>query len=194
MNKTILLAFICFIIACFSCNSPTTNSSTASSLLDTSTTASDSTDANKVAPAENWRYSIDSSDKMDNSKVAHAMCDADSVIDLQPPYDGGSLVTIQLRHGFQGSGNEAIIYIDKGQFMPSVEDDAAIRVKFDNEKPQSFNYGEASDGSSNYIFIESAKSFITKLKKAKHVIIEAEFYDNGVKQIEFNTDSLKWSY
>ncbi len=49
-------------------------------------------------------------------------------------------------------------------------------------------------GSPNYIFLESAKKFISKLKKSKQVIIEIEFFQNGEKQIKFNTDGLKWSH
>lgn len=154
--------------------------------------AADSTDSSKNTPIVNWQYSIDSSDKMDNAKVYLADCTAIDPVDLQAPYDGGSVVTLTIRNGFKHHKNEVVVSIDKGQFMPSLEGDQSIEVKFDNEKPQSFSYNDAADGSDNVIFLNNAAQFIKKIKDATHVIIEAEFFENGSKQIEFNTNGLVW--
>jgi hypothetical protein len=92
----------------------------------------------------------------------------------------------------KNNGNEVILKIDKGQFMGNVSGDAYVRVKFDNTKPQNYYYNEAADGSSNYIFLNAANDFIKKIKTAQKVIIESQFYNNGVKQMEFNVSGLQW--
>jgi hypothetical protein len=168
---------------------------TAQPAATSNTIISDSTDSSKnLSTPNNWQYSVDSSDKMDNAKVFLAECTATEPVDLQPPYDGGAIATIIVRNGFKHHKNEAIISMDKGQFMPSLEGDQSIEVKFDNEKPQTFSYNDAADGSDNIIFLNNSTSFIQKIKKANHVIIEAQFFENGDKQIEFNTKDLVWNY
>ena len=54
------------------------------------------------------------------------------------------------------------------------------------------SYNSASDGSSNVVFIENASKFIGLLKTSKKIILEAEFFDAGNKQFDFNVEGLKW--
>lgn len=145
-----------------------------------------------IEKKENWRYYSDT-DKMDNKTTFFADCKSLNSVDLSFPYDGGSKLIITLRKGFKGSSNEAILSISKGQFMTSLDRSETIRAKFDDDKPQSFHFGMAKDGSSDYVFLSESSDFILKLKSAKKVMIEVEFYGNGLKQFEFDVTGLDWS-
>ena len=166
---------------------------TSAKAIQQTNTNTDSTSIAKsdTAASTAWQYSIDSSDKMNNSKMHYAQCEATEKVDFKFPYDGGSTANLTIRYNSKNK-NEVIVSVDKGQFMSG--SDQSVAVKFDNDKPQSFNYSEAADGSSNYIFINNSATFINRIKSAKHIIIEAQFFNNGTKQIEFNTKDLAWNY
>ena len=42
------------------------------------------------------------------------------------------------------------------------------------------------------IFINSTKAIISKLKTSKKIIIEAEFFNEGNRQMEFDVTGFKW--
>jgi DNA-directed RNA polymerase subunit RPC12/RpoP len=148
----------------------------------------------KVIKNENWTYKEDNSDKMQKRVIYMATCKSIGKMELSAPYDGGSTMVVIIRNGFKGKANEVIILVDKGQFMSSIDGNEKIRVKFDDEKPASFSFNDAADGSSNYAFLNNSAGFLSKLKKAKHLVVECQFYDNGIRQAEFNTEGLKWDH
>ena len=53
---------------------------------------------------------------------------------------------------------------------------------------QKFYYNEPNDGSSNLVFLRNAQKFIEECKNAKDIIIEQEFYQEGVHQFKFHVD------
>lgn len=79
--------------------------------------------------------------------------------------------------------------VSAGQFNSG---DDPIKVRFDSSKVESYEIGKPDDGSSDALFIENSKKFISELKKAKTLIIEAEFYENGNQIMEFNVAGLIW--
>jgi hypothetical protein len=128
---------------------------------------------------------------MSSGKKYYASIDSDNSIDFEFPYDGGSTGSITVRN--TDHKNEVMVGISKGQFNSGV-DGTAVRVRFDDKKAVPFDCGEPSDGSSDVLFIESPKKFITMLKASKKVIIQAEFYDSGLKEMEFDTKDFKWNH
>lgn len=138
----------------------------------------------------NWNYNEDQ-DKMEGTKQLFASCTSSNSIEFEFPYDGGSTFDILIRN--LGKENEALITVSKGQFMTSIGDSESFKAKFDDEKPMNFTYASSSDGSSDVIFINNSSKFISKLKKAKKVMLEIVFYDAGKKIIEFDTEGLKWN-
>ncbi|MCG2611804.1 hypothetical protein LZZ90_09840 [Flavobacterium sp. SM15] len=138
----------------------------------------------------NWVYNEDQ-DKMEGTKQFFATCTSINTADFEFPYDGGSTLDIHIRN--LGHGNEALITVSKGQFMTSIGDSESLKAKFDDEKPMSFTYSSSADGSSDVIFINNAAKFISKLKKAKKVMLEVGFFDAGRKVLEFETEGLKWN-
>ena len=137
---------------------------------------------------EYWFYTSDI-DKMTSGKKLYAYCDSYTTANFQFPYDGGSTFQLVLRR--ESKRNLVTLSVSKGQFVGSYN--STLRVKFDKNKVESFSFSEPNDGTSNVIFIDSESRFINKLKKAKHLMIEAEFYQEGRVVIEFNVQGLKWS-
>ncbi len=192
-NKRMLIIigsilFVFWLIGHFATDTkPSVNTTT-----DTSKINIDSTNHAVNTDSDNWTYSEDNSDKMENTVIKYAECTATDKLDFKFPYNGGSSLTITLRHGFHKKGNEVYITVNKGQFVSGDIDNNVVRVKFDEAKPVSFEYSEPSSGTVGLIFIDDPALFIQKLKKSKHVVFEANYYDEGMMQSEFNTANLKW--
>lgn len=137
----------------------------------------------------NWDYSEDE-DKMEGNKQFFASTTSTNTVEFEFPYDGGSNMNIVIRN--LGKENDAILTISKGQFLTSISDGQSFKVKFDNEKTSTFYFASASDGSSDIVFINNSAGFISKIKKAKKIMLEIPFFDAGNKIFEFNVEGLKW--
>lgn len=137
---------------------------------------------------EYWEYS-ESEDKMTGVIKKYAVNTSTNKLNFEFPYDGGSSATITLRKN--NKSLDVLLKISKGQFITSYSG-GTIRVKFGESQPTKFKYALPSDGSSDILFIEPANKFVNELKKSNNVIIEAEFYNEGLRQMEFNVTNLKW--
>jgi hypothetical protein len=82
-------------------------------------------------------------------------------------------------------GNNIIISIDRGQFMCSVIHCTVI-ARFDNGQPQTFIGLEPEDNSTTAVFIRDYGRFLNELKKTKVLKIEAVFFHEGPRQMEFD--------
>ncbi len=141
-------------------------------------------------PAANtWSYTTDS-DKMTSKIIYYASLDANDKLYLKFPYDGGVTASINVR--YQDGENDAWLEVSKGQFLANAIRDQNIKVRFDSSKAITYSCGAASDGSTQTLFIP-ATSFIQHLKNARHLVIQAQMYDNGVQEMEFNTQGFTWS-
>jgi hypothetical protein len=137
---------------------------------------------------ENWSYTSDV-DKMTSQEISFATCESINTADFKFPYDGGSSFQLTIRK--ESNKRYVTLSVSKGQFVGNYNSN--IRVKFDNNKVENYNYVEPNDGSSDVIFINNESKFINKLKKATILKIEAEFYQEGRIVIEFNVAGLKMS-
>ena len=157
------------------------------------TTAKDTTRAATAAPTQtansgSWDYS-EEVDKMSSAKNYYAVINATELLNFDAPYDGGSTATLTIRN--KAKANEVILSISKGQFASS---DLAVKVRFDATPAASYQASEPSDGSTDVIFIENSAKFLKKLKTAQKLIIEAEFFESGLKTMEFNVKGFKWEH
>ena len=84
-----------------------------------------------------------------------------------------------------------MLRIDKGQFMCSL-DECVIQVKCDKGAVESFSATGPDDGSSTTLFIQNAASFTKRLRTSKTLTIEARFYQEGRRQLEFSPTGLVW--
>ena len=187
------------VVGLYSCTSNTKQRSTAkddSVSTDTTSAAVTSKKPKAVADSTNsslpgkWTYS-EEEDKMSSKKAFFAAIEAKELLDFDFPYNGGSTATITVRN--QGKGNEVVLEVSKGQFNSSV-DGATVKIRFDGMPASSYRASEASDGSSNILFIENTAKLIKKMKAAKKMLVQAEFYDSGEKVMEFNVEGFKWDH
>lgn len=140
-------------------------------------------------PKDNWEYSEDTNE-MDDTKSYFANILAEDQLYFDFPYQGGTAVGLLIRK--KSSGTDVILRISQGQFMSNYNSN--IKVRFDDDKPETYTFDEPSDNSSTVIFINNAKKFINRLKKSERLIIQCEFYNNGTQTIKFNTTGFVWDH
>ena len=140
-------------------------------------------------PTSPWIYTTEKDKMGDETKFASVM--SDDILNFQFPYDGGVTSTLTVR---KKRGQTDIYFrVSEGQIMAANSyDGGTIRVKFDDEKPMTLGVSGASDHSSDIIFLDSTTKILNKLKTAKKVVLEVEFFNEGKHQIEFKVDGLEW--
>ncbi|HVW95398.1 MAG TPA: hypothetical protein VHA56_05490 [Mucilaginibacter sp.] len=160
----------------------------------TAAPAADST-SNSTASTQNtasgkWEYTQEE-DKMTSKTKYFASINANNLLYFPFPYDGGQTASLLIRN-LDGK-NGALLSVSKGQFISHV-DDGSVDIRFDDAQPVTFSTSEPSDGSTDVLFIDNAAKLIKKLKSAKKVIIQAEFYESGLKTMEFDTQGFTWDH
>lgn len=157
-----------------------------------STTLSDSILKPPTSLSENWFYS-DKVDQMDGLKSYYAETSSTNSVDFKFPYEGGSTFSLVIQKR-KKAHTTIYLEVSKGQFLENVNGINSVRVKIDDNAPFSVGIAGSSDMRGNVIFLESEKMIVQKLLKAKKLIIEAEFYQEGKRQAEFDVSGLKWPY
>jgi hypothetical protein len=140
-------------------------------------------------PESEWSYSTEK-DEMRGGESRYAQLQAVNTLDLDFPYGeqrGRVLVRQSPKFGF-----DILVGVPSGQIMCNSFSNSHISVKFDDGPIRNYGCTDASDGSTSMVFIEGAKGFLSKLKASKKMVVEAEFYQNGLQQMSFNTANLKW--
>lgn len=143
----------------------------------------------ETKPASAWEYHTQK-DEMRGAESQFAQLSGSNTIDLDFPY-GEQRGRLMLRQSAQ-YGFDILVGVDSGQIMCNSFTNSHINVKFDDGPIQRYRCLDASDGTSNMVFIEGAKGFLPKLKKSKKIIVEAEFFQNGTQQLTFDTANLEW--
>ena len=187
--KKIILAIVgvSFLVLCINCNSITTSNGT---YLDSDTAVIDTAlYGNTPIEVEKKTWSLQTEqDEMDDSKSYFYSLQSDNYANFDFPYEGDSYLTIGVRW-MKKSGYDVLLKITDGQMVGNEYNGTNyVRVRFDGGKVQKFYYDEPNDGSSNLVFLRNAQKFIEKCKNAKDIIIEQEFYQEGVHQFKFHVD------
>jgi len=114
------------------------------------------------------------------------------------PYNHGSWVDVNLRSANvkekRGLNQAAIkpkdvyFYLTDGQFQCFYEGCVAS-VRFDDGKVETFSLSEASDGDTQYLFVNDSGRFIKEVKSHKKMIVELPFYQYGRKQFTFQLNN-----
>ena len=139
-------------------------------------------------PATKWSYSSDT-DKMRGTVTKYARLESENELQFGFPYDGGT-ATLLLRSRPE-DGLNVLLQIE-GQFICHSYSNDTIAVKFDEGPIRNFGCSEPQAGGTGLLFIDQESRFVTALKRAKTVIIEAQFYQSGRKQMEFDVRGLNW--
>jgi hypothetical protein len=142
-------------------------------------------------PVTFWDYA-EKEDRMSGQQSYWATCSSVEKLKFDFPYDGGASLFLVIRK--QGGQNEIILQIEKGQFMSNLMGDQVLKFRFDEGKPISVGYSEAADGSSDYIFVQNSASLLSKIRKSKKLLVEAPFFNEGRRVVEFWIDNLDWPH
>lgn len=111
--------------------------------------------------------------------------------DFSFPYAGGSHLNLQLQK-FRKPETEVLLRLEKGQFICHSFTGGSVSVRFDDGPIRKFACSDTADADTSTIFLSPAGSFLAALKKSSTVTIEAEFFQEGVRQFTFDTRGLKW--
>lgn len=142
-------------------------------------------------PASSWRY-FEEVDEMTDKTAYFASVTSDDAAYFDFPYDGGSYLTLTVRKSPK-FGNDVYIRISKGQFKTDY-DGTTIKVRFDDEPQFSVSCNEASDGSSDLLFLTGFNKLVGKLKNHKTMRINAEFYQEGNHTFTFDIENFEWTH
>jgi hypothetical protein len=140
--------------------------------------------ANSVTapPLQTWSYSS-FDDEMGRGTTRLACITSVSEIHLEWPYKDQK-PEFCLRRGPKFGFDSYLTLPGEGQFLCHI-DRCRVKVRFDDGAAQIYQAQEASDGSSNVIFIPAAAKIAAALKSAKRMRIEAEFYQAGLQVSDF---------
>lgn len=128
---------------------------------------------------------------MRGTKTHFASDESTNELSFGFPYAGGK-ATLMLRK--RPSDGLNILLKVNGQFMCNSFREDTVSVKFDDGPIQKFTCVEPNDASTGVIFIRGEKRFLSKLRKAKSLVIEAEFFHAGSHQMYFDVSGLEWAY
>jgi hypothetical protein len=172
-------------------DSPKTNKVTedqTDALMETQDSKQDSKPEQTVVSP--WAYQSET-DKMSGKETYYAFATAKDLLEFEFPYNGGSEAKLQIRK--KGTNTDIMLIVSKGQFIVGV-DGGLAKIKFDDEPAFSIRLSSPSDYSSDVVFLGSERKLIEKLKKAKKALIEVEFYNEGIRIIEFDTFNFEWNH
>jgi hypothetical protein len=185
MKKTLIVLVAVALASCGSNDKSSKKSESTAAKSDSSVAAKPA----ETKPTTAWGYKTDT-DKMTSKQRFFAEVVATNTLHFEAPYEGGSTATVVIRNIDKKS--EVVLTIDKGQFLGG--DEHPINVRFDSDAPMQFRADEPSDGSSTVLFIAPPAKFISRIKTAKKMIVQAEFYESGAQTMEFNVADLKWEH
>ena len=162
---------------------------TAENLLATDANASASASPGETSP---WSYSQDE-DKVRGGTTYYASTTSTNSIAQDFPYDSNTTMRLTVRKS-PAYGTDVILTISSGQMMCPSYEGCSGTVRFDDGPAQRVSFSGPEDNSTETVFVDGAKSFIAKLKKAKRVTIEKTLYQAGSPQFEFDVHGLKWDH
>ena len=140
-----------------------------------------------------WYYDT-SEDQMGRGEQSSAETTSLDTVNFGFPYSGEQHATLRLQKHLT-YGRDVILKIERGQFMTSSSDygqQRRIAVRFDDGPIQYFTLRPAADGRANLAFVSGYDRFVSKLRKAKSVTIEAPFFQEGTRVFEFDVHGLEW--
>ena len=137
-----------------------------------------------------WEYGS-STDKLDGMISTTASIRSANTLSFDFPYNKpdnrGSLF---LRKN-KKTGLNILLAVDHGQLTCNVYE-CQMRVRFDDEPPTNWSGTAPADRSSNVLFLSSEAAFLQKLRKAKVVKIQPNFYQVSGVVLEFQVAGLNW--
>lgn len=138
--------------------------------------------ASPVASGPRWEESVHKDEMTDKSSKVFHLLSSDS-LRLEFPYGGNNMGHLYVR--FPDAGKpDAYLLLDKGNLICGYRD-CYMMVRFDDGKAQRFNATKADDHSSNVLFFSDANRFIAAARKAKKILVEVQFFQQGNQVVKF---------
>jgi len=136
-----------------------------------------------------WTYSEDQ-DKMGRGTTIVAEVVSSNAVHFGFPYAGETHAAIQLRNSPK-YGQDIMLRVERGQFVSSHAKEF-VTARFDERRIVEFDIRESVERTTGLLFIHDDEEFISELRKAKSVKIEADFYQEGPRVFEFDVRGLDW--
>lgn len=159
---------------------------------DTQSDAISSPVEEEVLLPSHWVYE-ESKDEMRDSTSYFASNKSLNTVELQFPYSGGTQLSLLLRNDAKYN-KDLLFLVNKGQLFCSYQD-CHVNIKFDDGDIKKYATNKADGGASEVLFLaKDTSGFVKKLKNAKSVTIEVNFYNHGAEQFKFDVSGLEWSH
>ena len=155
------------------------------------TVAADTTVFDNSKPSSCWYYS-EETDEMTDKKAYFATVTSTNSEEFDFPYQGGARLMLTVRKSPK-FGNDIYIRISKGQFHSSING-TNIKVRFDDDPQFNVYCNEASDGSSDILFLSGYSKLVAQLKTHKTMKINAEFFQEGNRTFTFDISNFEWDH
>jgi double zinc ribbon protein len=140
-----------------------------------------------IEPEPSWSYS-DDEDAM-GRKQSVARVASSNTLQFGFPYQGSQRGSLIIRKS--AGSTDVMVRIERGQFICGIET-CNVNVRFDHRPIQRFSASQPSDHSTTTLFLNNESRFISQVRKAKVVHVEATFYQEGSQALEFNVDGFTW--
>ncbi len=141
--------------------------------------------------AAKWAYS-EHQDDMGRGTTKTAQVTSSNAVGFGFPYQGETHAVLILRDSPQ-YGRDVMLSVERGQFVSSYTKNF-ITVKFDDGELAKFAVSDPENSKTGLLFIRSddAEFFVSQLRKAKSLKIEADFFQEGPRVFEFDIRGLNW--
>lgn len=135
-----------------------------------------------------WQYSS-STDELSGKPIKSATVSSLNSVQFGFPYQGEQRATLHLRQHPRW-GKDVLLSVERGQFL--CRSDCRVTVKFDDRAADSYSVTEPDDHSTTYLFIDNYPRFVTNMRKATRLRIEATFFQEGARVLEFDVSNFEW--
>ena len=145
------------------------------------------------ASAEPWQYQ-EEKDEMRGIVNKWAALKSENLVPLEFPYAPGAHLLIYVRSMPKKYGTDVFITATKGQLTCSYNN-CYFNVKFDDGKIQRISAVRPDNGEHDTLFVSdrAVPGFIKKLKAAKKVFVEVDFFRQAGQQFKFDPEkALEW--
>lgn len=142
------------------------------------------------AAPENWQYTTER-DEMRGADERIASVRSTNSLHFDFPY-GESHGRVSIRQSPR-FGFDVFLTIDNGQFVCHSFTGGRIAAKFDDEPIRNYACNNAADGSPTILFIGNPRDFLSRLRRARRLVIEVDFYQAGRQQLRFDVAGLRWA-
>lgn len=141
-------------------------------------------------PASDWSYH-ERVDPMTDGITSRACVTSKNKAQLTWPYTPAS-ADLCIRQSPKYGLDVFVALNGDGQIICRRSQDCTIPIRFGDGSAQSFSGGNASDGSSNMVFVVNSQRFVTAAKSADTIRVQLTFYQAGDQVLEFETKGLEW--